>query len=56
VIATSCSVKTADGMIENVYLIKAFNKSQKAETYTLTLVADKAIRMSEPVDHRDGGW
>jgi cytochrome c oxidase accessory protein FixG len=41
--------ENADGMIENVYLIKAFNKSQKAETYTLTLVADKAIRMSEPV-------
>lgn len=42
--------ENSDGMIENVYLVKALNKSQKAEHYTLTLEADDDIRMSEPIE------
>jgi polyferredoxin len=42
--------ENSDGMIENVYLVKALNKSQKAERYTLTIEADDDIRMSEPIE------
>ncbi len=41
--------ENSDGMIENVYLVKALNKSQRHETYTLTIIADKAIKMSDPI-------
>jgi cytochrome c oxidase accessory protein FixG len=42
--------ENSDGMIENAYLVKALNKSQHAEHYTLSVAADPAIKMSAPVE------
>jgi len=39
-----------EGLIENVYLVKAMNKSQKAEHYRLTMSSDAPIRMVAPVE------
>lgn len=39
-----------EGLIENVYLIKAMNKSQHTETYTLTVSSDDDIHMAKPVE------
>ena len=36
-----------DGMIENVYLLKVLNKSQRADSYQVTLEGGKHIRMSK---------
>jgi polyferredoxin len=41
--------ENSQGMIENVYLLKVLNKSQKTRHLTVTLKSDKHISMSKPV-------
>ena len=41
--------ENSQGMIENVYLLKILNKSQKARHFIVTLKSDKNILMSKPV-------
>lgn len=41
--------ENSEGLIENVYLLKVLNKSQKNDVYTVTLEGDKHIKMEKPL-------
>ncbi|MDF2445510.1 MAG: ccoG [Moraxellaceae bacterium] len=41
--------ENSEGMIENVYLIKVLNKSQKADRYRVTVTGNEHIRLREPL-------